>query len=266
MMRAIVEQAVMTRRVALRACAGVAAFSIAGRRAFAQQMAGSIRKVDAHMGEMVVEMATPVDNVADDSLQFEPMDMLQDLFRPDVVFLMRHGPTDWSKLDIKDVAPTDCTNQRVLSPQGAEDMRTLGVLMVANGLRPSMIARSEWCRGHQTVDELLAGAAKADVDYARSLPVEVDPALDLLLALQGAPNVTALRNRISSWTGANKSGPLLIVTHFTNIEELTQFTVYEGEMLVIDPKRKNRVLGYLRLRSAGPDIGHFDTENTDLKD
>jgi phosphohistidine phosphatase SixA len=259
------EQAAVTRRVVLQTCIGFVAMSVTDHPAFAQQMTGSVRTIDAHMGEMVVEMRNPVDNVANDGLQFEPVDMLQDLFRPDVVFLMRHGPTDWSKLDIKDVAPTDCANQRVLSPQGAADMRTLGVLMVANGVRPSMIARSEWCRGHQTVDELLAGAAKADADYARSLHVEVDPSLDLLLALQGAPNVTALRNRISTWTGAGKSGPLLIVTHFTNIEELTQFTVYEGEMLVIDPKRKNRVLGYLRLRSAGPDVGHFDTENTDLK-
>jgi phosphohistidine phosphatase SixA len=265
-MKYISEPPDITRRIALRTCLGFVAMSVSDYPVFAQQMTGFVRNVDAHIGEMVVEMRNPVDNVANDSLQFEPVDMLQDLFRSDVVFLMRHGPTDWSKLDIKDVAPTDCANQRVLSPQGAEDMRTLGVLMVANGLRPSMIARSEWCRGHQTVDELLAGAAKADADYARSLPVEVDPALDLLLSLQGAPNVTALRNRISSWTGAGKSGPLLIVTHFTNIEELTQFTVYEGEMLVIDPKRKNRVLGYLRLRSAGPDIGHFDTENTDLKD
>ena len=256
----------LTRRTALRACAGFALIAVGTRAAMAQQMAGSIRKVTAHIGEMVVEMPVPVDNIAGDGLQFEPIDMLQDLFRSDIVLLMRHGPTDWSKLDIKNVAPRDCANQRVLSVQGAEDMRTLGILMTANGLRPSRIARSEWCRGRQTVEELLIGAAKADAEYARAVPVEVDPALDLLLSLQGAPNVTALRDRVTNWTGADQSGPLLIVTHFTNIEELTQFTVYEGEMLVIDPKRDNRVLGYLRLRSAGPDIGHFHTENTDLKE
>jgi phosphohistidine phosphatase SixA len=232
---------------------------------FAQQMTTSIDEIDAHVGEMVVEMPNPVANVANDSLQFEPLDMLQDLFRPDIILLMRHGPTDWSKLDVKNVAPTDCENQRVLSTQGAEDMRTLGVLMTANGLRPSLIARSEWCRGAQTVDELLTGAAVADANYAKSVPVEVDPSLDLLLSLQGAPNVTELRDRISAWDGVGKSGPLLIVTHFTNIEELTQFTVYEGEMLVIDPKRNNRVLGYVRLRSAGPDVGHFDTANSDIE-
>jgi predicted ester cyclase len=33
--------------------------------------------------------------------------------------------------------------------------------------------------------------------------------------------------------------------------------VFEGETLVLDPDRDNLVLGYVRLRSAGPDIGHF---------
>ena len=37
-------------------------------------------------------------------------------------------------------------------------------------------------------------------------------------------------------------GPLLAILHFTDIEELTNFSVYEGEMVMIDPKRDNRVL------------------------
>lgn len=254
-----------SRRMLILGCLGLG-FSASGfQPAKAQQATGAIRQIDAHIGEMSVEMANPVDNVNHNGLQFEPMDMLQDLFRADVVFLMRHGPTDWSKLDIKNVSPTDCANQRILSDQGAEDMRTLGILMAANGVRPTEIARSEWCRGHQTEEQLLAGMAKVDANYVSSITLETDAGLDLLLSLQGAPNVTALRKRISSWTGIGKSGPLLIITHFTNIEELTQFTVYEGEMLVIDPKRENRVLGYVRLRSAGPDIGHFNTENSDFK-
>ena len=248
------------RRAIAQGCAALLLLVGLQQPVFAQDMAATVSKADVHIGEMVVTMPDPVENVANDGLQFEPIDMLQDLFRPDIVLLMRHGPTDWTKLDSKNVAPTDCANQRMLSDQGAEDMRTLGLLMVANGLRPSLIARSEWCRGRQTVDEMLAGAAVADAAFAPS--VEVDPALDLLLSLQGAPNVTALRARISAWDGVGKSGPLLIVTHFTNIEELTQFTVFEGEMLVIDPKRGNRVLGYLRLRSAGPDVGHFTSADT----
>ncbi len=216
-----------------------------------------VNEVVAHVGEMTVVMDQPTDNVLKDGLQFEPFDMLQELFRPDIVFLMRHGPTDWSKLDIKDVNPTDCANQRVMIEKGKADMRTLGVLLVANGLRPSEIVASQWCRNQQTKDELLAGMANADPDYVKSVVVKTDPALNLLLSLQGAPNVTAMRKLISSWTGEGKSGPLLLISHFTNIQELTEFSAYEGEILIIDPKRDNRVIGYLRLRSSGPDVGHF---------
>ena len=81
--------------------------------------------------------------------------------------------------------------------------------------------------------------------------------MNLLLSLGGAENVTALRERVLSWEGS-EDGPLLIITHFTNIQELTEFSVYEGEMLILDPTRNGRVLGYLRLGSSRPDIGHFD--------
>ena len=171
---------------------------------------------------------------------------------------MRHGPTDWSKLDAKDVAPTDCANQRVLSPQGVEDMRNLGTLLAANDVLPSEIVVSEWCRGQQTLEHLFEGFDRIDPEIAASMPHETDPELNLLLSLQGAKTAAALRARMSAWAGnPTRKGPLLIISHYTNIEELTQFRVFEGEILVLDPKRDNQVLGYLRLKSAEPDIGHF---------
>ncbi len=100
--------------------------------------------------------------------------------------------------------------------------------------------------------------AVIDPDYAAGIDLVTDRALNLLLSLQGAPDVAQLRDLISGWDGGDGSGPLLVISHFTNIEELTNFTIYEGEILMIDPKRDNRVLGYLRLRSAGPDVGHFE--------
>ena len=97
------------------------------------------------------------------------------------------------------------------------------------------------------------------------IPVETNPDLNLLLALQGAPDVTGLRELITNWDGQVGDGPLLLISHFTNIEELTNFQVFEGEMLMIDPDRDNRVIGYLRLRSAAPDVGHFDVEEAELE-
>ncbi len=218
----------------------------------------TMQQISNHMGEMTAEMGDG-DLVIDDSLRFEPFQQLEEMFlRDDVVFLMRHGPTDWSKLDVKDVAPGDCADQRILSPQGTEDMRNLGTLLASNGVLPSEIVVSQWCRNQQTLDALSEGFDRVDPQIAAEMPLETDPELNLLLSLQGAKNTTALRERISAWDGhATRSGPLLIVSHYTNIEELTQFRVFEGEILVLDPKRDNQVLGYLRLKSAQPDVGHF---------
>jgi hypothetical protein len=55
------------------------------------------------------------------------------------------------------------------------------------------------------------------------------------------------------------------LTHYTNIEELTDFKVYEGEILVLDPFLDNRVLGYLRIDTAKPDAIHFDIPDIEIK-
>ena len=240
----------------------------AGTMAVGLCMAGpalsEITQESTHVGSMAAGMEAPATMVPEesegvlDTLRFEPWQMLDEMFfRDDVVFLMRHGPTDWSKLDIKNVAPTDCENQRVMIDEGINAIRQMGFILGGNEVMPGAIVVSEWCRNQQTVEALLEGYEAAVPGIAAEIPVETSPDLNLLLSLQGAPNVTALRERVSAWEGSGGKGPLLLVSHFTNIEELTQFTVYEGEILVLDPKRDNRVLGYLRLNSAEPDIGHF---------
>ena len=217
-----------------------------------------MRQISTYMGEMGMT-GEALDHAVGDTLRFEPYQQLTDMFtRDDVVFLMRHGPTDWSKLDMANVAPTDCANQRVMSDEGRARMRDMGALLASNGIVPARIVTSEWCRNQQTVENLLQGMDEIDPAIAGAMQVETTADLNLLLSLQGSPDVSALRDRIAAWDGdPERSGPLLIVSHYTNIEELTQFRVFEGEVLVIDPKRDNLVLGYLRLRSAGPDVGHF---------
>ncbi len=242
----------------------LAAVGLASAASAEVERKGTVRQLSPHVGGMMSPRMSPQEKTGrKDSIRFEPIQMIEDLVtRKDIVFLMRHGPTDWSHLDVKDVAPTDCANQRVQTPRGKIDMQNLGVLLADNGIAPGMIAVSEWCRNQQTVENLMIGFHVVDPAY--SVKIETDPKLDLLLSLQGSADVSALRDRIAAWTGEGASGPLLIVTHYTNIEELTNFSVYEGEMLMIDPKRENRVLGYLRLRSAGPDVGHFNMANSDV--
>ncbi|MEM8787458.1 MAG: ester cyclase [Pseudomonadota bacterium] len=218
----------------------------------------NVEPVSTHVGEMSAGGFSL--EQTEERLRFEPIQMLGDMFaRDDVVYIMRHGPTDWSKLDERDVAPGDCANQRIMSDLGAVQMRDFGSLLAHNGVVPSRIVVSEWCRNQQTLEHLRTGFDRINPAILADVPMETDPELNLLLSLQGARNVEALRQRVSSWEGEpGRTGPLLLITHFTNIQELTQFSVFEGEILILDPKRNNQVIGTLRLRSASPDVGHFE--------
>ncbi len=224
-----------------------------------------IVQASVHRGEMTMPVGIDRNGLDErEGLVFEPYQMLNDfLTRSDLVYLMRHGPTDWSFRDARGVEPTDCENQRVMTDLGRRQMEALGAIITFYNLRPGEIVVSEWCRNQQTLEALRSGMARIDEDYAATVPVETDPSLNLLLSLGGAENVTDLRERILSWDGGDGTGPLLLITHFTNIAELTEFNVYEGEILVLDPTLEGRVLGYLRLRSSEPDVGHFDTSDVE---
>ena len=140
---------------------------------------------------------------------------------------------------------------------------SLGTLLAFNDIKFGKIFVSEWCRNQQTLEELEAGYDEVKPGIWGNIEVETLPSANLLLSLQGAPNVSGLRELVSAWDGSEGDGPALIISHFTNIQELTEFAVYEGEALVLDPKQSNRVLGYLRLKTASPDVGHFRIEEQD---
>ena len=253
----------MTRICVLSQAFAAAVFALA-TPAFADDINDHVQQMTDHMGQMTMPMVM-VEQGFDrtEALQYEPFQMLNEfLRRDDLVYLMRHGPTDWSVRDRYDVAPTDCENQRVMTDLGVAQMATLGAYLTFFNLRPGEIVVSEWCRNQQTLRAMTLGMRSIDAAYAEAVPVETDPEVNLLLSLGGAENVTALRERILAWEG-NGVGPLLIITHFTNIAELTEFNVYEGEILVLDPDRDGRVLGYIRLASAGPDVGHFQGSDVD---
>jgi phosphohistidine phosphatase SixA len=244
----------------LRLLAALLLSFLAGAASAEDRPLGAIARGADGAGEMRVVMpstgSVPPDDVTE-RLRFEPWQMLGELFRNDIVLLMRHGPTDWTTRDAADVAPDDCAAQRRMSEDGKARMRELGTLLVANGIVPGRIVTSRWCRNQETLAALAAGMKRVRTDAMAGIEVETVDDLNLLLSLQGTPNVTAMRAMIRGWQG-EAGGPLLLISHFTNIAELTEFSVYEGEILMLDPRREGRVLGYLRLASARPDIGHFD--------
>lgn len=228
----------------------------------AQETEPNVSHISTHVGMMSAGMAAASgEGFSPDALQttlrFEPITMLDDLFRDDIVLLMRHGPTDWRMSDRDGVAAGDCSQQRLMTDKGKEEMRELGIHLASNGIRPGRVLVSQWCRNQETMAALMRGFRAVDAAWADVLPVTTDPNLSLLLSLGGAADVAAMRTTIAEWTGEGADGPLLMVSHFTNIAELTEFHVYEGEILILDPKLEGRVLGYIRLNTAGPDIGHF---------
>ncbi len=171
---------------------------------------------------------------------------------------MRAGPADWSRSETDGAG--DCAAQRALSALGRDRMRTMGILMAGNGLRPGRILRSERCRAQGTAGMLLEGFALIDPDHAGALPVRTLAAANPLAEGAGDAGAGALRETIMAWDGpgpGDAEGPLLVITHFDTIEALTTFRTYEGEILIFDPDRGGRILGYIRLRSAAPDPGRY---------
>jgi hypothetical protein len=220
-------------------------------------------KNEGHTGIVHPDASAAVAAKIEGSLRFEPITMLGDLYRSDIVFLMRHGPTDWSQVDARGVDPKDCARQRSLTPDGREAMRQLGMHLAVSEILPAEIRVSPWCRDTDTFDALMEGIGQINPEFDQSVDVTEDYGLGLLLSLRGAATVAPIREMIDNWKNDGPTGPLLLITHYTNIEELTDFKVYEGEILVLDPTLNNRVLGYLRMDSARPDAIHFDVSETD---
>ena len=222
-------------------------------------------KNEGHSGVVSPESGTEIEAQLKGSLRFEPITMLGDLYRRDIVLLMRHGPTDWSQMDVRGVDPKDCQHQRMLTPAGKDAMRQLGMHLAVSEILPAEIRISPWCRNAETFEALMDGILRIDPGYKEVVEVTEDYGLGLLLSLRGAPSVVPIDDDIDDWMARGPTGPLLLITHYTNIEELTDFKVYEGEILVLDPALGNRVLGYLRMDSARPDAIHFDVPDFERK-
>ena len=248
----------MPARAAAFALATLLAVPAAAQQARSTDDGGRIEPVSGFTGEMsmTMEAEVPQDMAIEEVIRFEPWQMLDELFRDDLVFLMRAGPADPEADEAADPGIEGCAGGRLLTEDGEEVMRQLGALLVANGLRPGEIRVSDRCRAQQTYLALERGMLGVEKDALDGLGVDRAPSLDA--APEGeAPDVDALRDAILAWQGGEGDGPLLMITQFEEIEALTRFRVYEGEMLIIDPRRDGRVLGYLRLGSAIPDPLHF---------
>lgn len=112
-----------------------------------------------------------------------------------------------------------CSTQRNLNEQGFAEAKTLGKQIQANGISPSRIYSSQWCRCQDTARALNLG------------PVNELPALNSFFQERGksSEQTTALKAHIAQLGPGEK---VLYVTHQVNTTALTGIYPASGEVIL----------------------------------
>lgn len=128
----------------------------------------------------------------------------------------------------------DCSTQRNLSQVGREDAKSVGDWLKRRDIKIARVESSRWCRAKETAQLL---------DIGR---VRLNPNLDSLFDSQDpakAIQTVRVKKQIVDWR--NKSGLLVLVGHFVNINAVTGVGVGSGEGVLVraDSKGKITVVG-----------------------
>jgi phosphohistidine phosphatase SixA len=137
---------------------------------------------------------------------------------PGVVLLMRHatapggGDPPGFRLD-------DCATQRNLSAAGRAEAQAIGARLAAAGVRPALIATSQWCRCRETAALLGLG------------PVQDWPEINSFFAdrSRGPAQTAATLARLASLPA---DASVMLVTHQVNITALTGIVPRSGEIII----------------------------------
>ncbi len=142
------------------------------------------------------------------------------------LLLMRHAQTDPGVGDPPGFVLERCATQRNLSPEGRAQARAFGATLAAQGLRPTALRSSRWCRCLHTADEIAQGL---DV----SAMTEPWTALDSFFEQrEREPQQTArLRERLATMRGP---GFELWVSHQVNIGAFVGTATQMGQALWIN--------------------------------
>ncbi len=133
------------------------------------------------------------------------------------VVYFRHTATDFSKTDAGMTSPTDCTNQRLLSPQGQQDAAAIGQQIRAMRLPIAQALASPYCR---------------TMDHARRMLGPVTPQLEIREAQAG--DYAGLKRLLAGPVAAG--GNRWIVGHGTPFRAVAGPPhLAEGEAVVIRP-------------------------------
>jgi broad specificity phosphatase PhoE len=142
------------------------------------------------------------------------------------LLLMRHAQTDPGVGDPPGFVLNQCATQRNLSPEGRAQARAFGATLAAQGLRPTAIRSSRWCRCLRTGDEVAQG-------LGFGVATEAWAALDSFFEQrEREPQQTALlRARLAALRGP---GFELWVSHQVNISAFVGAATQMGQALWIN--------------------------------
>lgn len=155
------------------------------------------------------------------------------------VVVARHAATLPGKGDPPNFKLGDCSTQRNLSEAGRADAGLVAAAFRQHAVPVGEVLSSRWCRCSDT----------AQLAFGR-----VDPVA--MLDSSGADDEAARQRKLASLrahiAGYKGSGNLVLVTHETNIRELTGQNLSQGELLVAAPQPDGSltVLGRIGLQRS----------------
>jgi phosphohistidine phosphatase SixA len=156
-------------------------------------------------------------------------DRLQGSAPKGYVLLMRHsvapGVGDPSNFKL-----SDCSTQRNLSEIGRQDAREIGAWLARRDIKISRVESSRWCRAKETAS--LLGLGK----------VRLNKNLDSLFQeseLANHPQTVKVRKQIVDHR--NKTGLLILVSHYVNIGAITNVGVSSGEGVLVRADNKGAI-------------------------
>lgn len=119
----------------------------------------------------------------------------------------------------------DCSTQRNLSDEGRSQAETIGKAMRAQGLTPTRIFTSPWCRCKETAEYLKLGEWSVHEGLGSFFQghVDRDKTLSALNALMEMHNETEY---------------LLLVTHQVVIQAVTALSVQSGGLVAYNPETR----------------------------
>ena len=150
------------------------------------------------------------------------------------VLLMRHAQTDPGVGDPPGFVLERCATQRNLSAEGRAQARAFGATLAAQGLRPTAMRSSRWCRCLHTADEIAQGLGSG----AATQPwTALDSFFD---EREREPQQTAqLRARLAAMRGP---GFELWVSHQVNIGAFVGAATQMGQALWINRRADGSIV------------------------